>query len=50
MLNFTWEVFSQTGDVELYLLFKEIEGEDFIYPGKSSPLSQEEEQGFNSTV
>ncbi|MGD7044010.1 YqzL family protein [Jeotgalibacillus proteolyticus] len=27
MLDFTWEVFSQTGNVELYLLFKEIEGQ-----------------------
>ncbi|MFX3623794.1 MAG: YqzL family protein [Ectobacillus sp.] len=25
MLNFTWKVFSQTGNIETYLLFKEIE-------------------------
>ncbi|MCO4850103.1 YqzL family protein [Bacillus vallismortis] len=25
MLNFTWNVFSQTGNVDTYLLFKELE-------------------------
>jgi hypothetical protein len=27
MLNFTWNVFSQTGNVDTYLLFKELEKE-----------------------
>lgn len=27
MLNFTWKVFSQTGCIDTYLLFKEIEKE-----------------------
>lgn len=27
MLNFTWDVFSKTGSVETYLLFKELEQE-----------------------
>ena len=27
MLNFTWNVFSQTGNLDTYLLFKEIEVE-----------------------
>ncbi|MCH1624971.1 YqzL family protein [Ferdinandcohnia quinoae] len=25
MLDFTWKVFSQTGNVDMYLLFKELE-------------------------
>ncbi len=28
MLNFTWKVFSETGSIETYLLFKEIEQGD----------------------
>ncbi|WP_110926903.1 YqzL family protein [Bacillus massiliglaciei] len=27
MLDFTWEVFSETGNLDTYLLFKEIEAE-----------------------
>ncbi|WP_088041777.1 YqzL family protein [Bacillus sp. EAC] len=27
MLNFTWDVFSKTGNVETYLLFKKLEQE-----------------------
>jgi len=27
MLNLTWKVFSQTGNIDTYLLFKEIEKE-----------------------
>jgi YqzL-like protein len=27
MLNFTWDVFSKTGNVETYLLFKQLEQE-----------------------
>lgn len=27
MLSFTWDVFSETGNIETYLLYKEIENE-----------------------
>lgn len=27
MLNFTWKVFTQTGDIDTYLLYKELEKE-----------------------
>lgn len=32
MLNFTWNVFSQTGSVDTYLLFKELEKENLERP------------------
>lgn len=32
MLNFTWTVFSQTGNVDTYLLFKELEKEKSEMP------------------
>ncbi|MFN2745289.1 MULTISPECIES: YqzL family protein [Bacillus] len=32
MLNFTWNVFSQTGNVDTYLLFKELEKENLERP------------------
>lgn len=32
MLNFTWNVFSQTGNVDTYLLFKELEKENMERP------------------
>ena len=38
MLDFTWKVFSQTGNVDTYLLFKELEKEHLEIPG-----SQDEE-------
>ena len=28
MLDFTWKVFSQTGNIDTYLLFKELEKEN----------------------
>jgi hypothetical protein len=28
MLDFTWKVFSQTGSIDTYLLFKELESTD----------------------
>lgn len=28
MLDFTWKVFSETGNVEVYLLYKEIENDN----------------------
>ncbi|MGG3154881.1 YqzL family protein [Priestia megaterium] len=27
MLNFTWNIFSQTGSIDTYLIFKELENE-----------------------
>lgn len=33
MLDFTWKVFSQTGNIDTYLLFKEIEKEKQEIPG-----------------
>ncbi|WP_064537409.1 MULTISPECIES: YqzL family protein [Bacillaceae] len=38
MLDFTWKVFSQTGNIDTYLLFKELEQERREIPG-----NQEEE-------
>ncbi|WP_082174549.1 YqzL family protein [Bacillus sp. FJAT-27231] len=38
MLDFTWKVFSETGSVEMYLLYKEIEK-----GGKYSPFEQEQQ-------
>lgn len=38
MLDFTWKVFSETGSVEMYLLYKEIEK-----GGKYPPLEQEQQ-------
>ncbi|MDP4083476.1 MAG: YqzL family protein [Bacillota bacterium] len=33
MLDFTWKVFSQTGNINTYLLFKELEKEKQEIPG-----------------
>lgn len=33
MLDFTWKVFSQTGNIDTYLLFKELEKENQEIPG-----------------
>ncbi|TYR82372.1 YqzL family protein [Priestia megaterium] len=33
MLNFTWNIFSQTGSIDTYLLFKELEKEVTERPG-----------------
>lgn len=33
MLDFTWKVFSQTGNIDTYLLFKELENEKKEIPG-----------------
>ncbi|MDQ0224832.1 YqzL family protein [Metabacillus niabensis] len=38
MLDFTWKVFSQTGSIDTYLLFKELEKEN-----EEGPDSQEDE-------
>lgn len=36
MLDFTWKVFAQTGNIDTYLLFKELEKEN-----KETPESQD---------
>ncbi|MCM3765320.1 MULTISPECIES: YqzL family protein [Bacillaceae] len=33
MLDFTWKIFSQTGNIDTYLLFKELEKENQEIPG-----------------
>ncbi|MGG5255012.1 YqzL family protein [Neobacillus sp. SM06] len=33
MLDFTWKVFTQTGNIDTYLLFKELEKEEKETPG-----------------
>lgn len=33
MLDFTWKVFSQTGNIDTYLLFKELEKNNHEIPG-----------------
>jgi len=33
MLDFTWKVFSQTGNIDTYLLFKELEKDNHEIPG-----------------
>lgn len=33
MLDFTWKIFSNTGNIDTYLLFKELEKENQDIPG-----------------
>ncbi|WP_462412254.1 YqzL family protein [Neobacillus sp. Marseille-QA0830] len=33
MLDFTWKVFTRTGNIDTYLLFKELEKENQEIPG-----------------
>ncbi|MGJ7921407.1 YqzL family protein [Neobacillus sp. LXY-4] len=33
MMDFTWKIFSQTGNIDMYLLFKEIEKDNQEIPG-----------------
>lgn len=33
MLDFTWKLFAQTGNIDTYLLFKELEKDDQEIPG-----------------
>jgi hypothetical protein len=33
MLDFTWKIFSNTGNIDTYLLFKELEKENQEIPG-----------------
>ncbi|EIJ78912.1 hypothetical protein PB1_15179 [Bacillus methanolicus PB1] len=39
MLEFTWKIFLQTGDIDTYLLFKELEKER-----QETPVSIEDER------
>lgn len=41
MLDFTWKVFSQTGNVDTYLLFKELEKEKQEIPGNQDEELEE---------
>jgi hypothetical protein len=36
MLHFTWKVFSETGNIDTYLLFKELEKENETRPEEFS--------------
>ncbi|AZU63367.1 YqzL family protein [Neobacillus mesonae] len=36
MLDLTWKVFTQTGNIDTYLLFKELEKENQEIPGNSN--------------
>lgn len=38
MLDFTWKVFSETGSVEVYLLYRDIKNDNSV-----SPFEQEHE-------
>ena len=42
MINLTWKVFSLTGNVDSYLLFKEVEKDGSIINEKESGLELEE--------
>ncbi|OZT13511.1 YqzL family protein [Priestia aryabhattai] len=46
MLNFTWNVFSQTGSIDTYLLFKELEKEVI----EGSEAHEDDPEGLNSPV
>jgi hypothetical protein len=41
MLDFTWKLFSQTGNVDTYLLFKELEKENQEIPGNQDEELEE---------
>jgi hypothetical protein len=36
MMDFTWKLFAQTGDIDTYLLFKELEKENQEIPGNQN--------------
>ncbi|MED3563752.1 YqzL family protein [Bacillus sp. MUM 116] len=36
MMDFTWKVFTQTGNINTYLLFKELEKENQEIPGNQN--------------
>ena len=39
MLHFTWKVFTQTGDIDTYLLYKELEKEMEATPNEEIELA-----------
>ncbi|MCA1318902.1 YqzL family protein [Bacillus haimaensis] len=39
MLDFTWKVFKETGNIDTYLLFKELEKENVDIPEQSEELA-----------
>lgn len=43
MLNFTWKIFSETGNIDTYLLYKEIEKEHREKPNSPEELAEEVE-------
>lgn len=47
MLDFTWKVFSSTGNIDTYLLFKELQQENVEMPDDSQ---DEELREFNLPV
>lgn len=47
MLDFTWRVFSKTGNIDTYLLFKEIQKESMETPDDTQ---DEELKDFNLPV
>jgi hypothetical protein len=47
MLDFTWRVFSKTGNIDTYLLFKEIQKESMETPNDTE---NEELKDFNLPV
>ncbi len=36
MMDFTWKIFTQTGSIDTYLLFKELEKENQEIPGNQN--------------
>lgn len=47
MIDFTWKVFSQTGNIETYLLMKEIENE-YDIEGKQTETENEDVSTINT--
>lgn len=41
MIEFTWNIFSQTGNIDTYLLFKELEKETQEIPGNQDAELEE---------
>lgn len=35
MIDLTWKLFSQTGNIDTYLLFKELEDDDYVQSARS---------------
>lgn len=42
MLEFTWKLFSETGNIDTYLLYKELEKEEMEIPSKEEDELAEE--------